>query len=85
MPFYNYTCTHCGDQHELNLPIADRDAPTLEECPACGQHSVTREAAAPFTSYEGAVSMHKRAGNGWKEVQQKIKATSGKANSIYLG
>jgi len=64
-------------------PIADRDKPTINECPSCHKvGAVFRGVTAVQLSYSGFKDMYHRAGNGWKEMQQKIKKGSGRKNSI---
>ena len=64
-------------------PIADRDKPTIDECPSCHKvGAVFRGVTAVQLSYSGFKDMYHRAGNGWKEMQQKIKKGSGRKNSI---
>jgi putative FmdB family regulatory protein len=42
MPLYEYKCTDCGFHLERYLSIDDRDLPTTQECPACGEYCVVR-------------------------------------------
>ena len=64
-------------------PIADRDQPTINECPSCHKvGAVFRGVTAVQLSYSGFKDMYHRAGNGWKEMQQKIKRGSGRKNTI---
>ena len=63
--------------------IADRDKPTIGECPSCHKvGAVFRGVTAVQLSYSGFKDMYNRAGNGWKEMQQKIKRGSSRKNSI---
>ena len=63
--------------------IADRDKPTIGECPSCHKvGAVFRGVTAVQLSYSGFKDMYHRAGNGWKEMQQKIKRGSGRKNTI---
>ncbi len=63
--------------------IADRDKPTVGECPSCHKvGAVFRGVTAVQLSYSGFKDMYHRAGNGWKEMQQKIKRGSGRKNTI---
>jgi hypothetical protein len=63
--------------------MADRDKPTIDECPSCHKvGAVLRGITAVQLNYSGTKDMYNRAGNGWKEMQQKIKSGSGRRNSI---
>ena len=63
--------------------MADRDKPTIDACPSCHKvGAVFRGVTAVQLSYSGFKSTLSRAGDGWKEVQQKIKSGSGRGNSI---
>ena len=35
MPTYDYRCTDCGAEYDLQLKIDDRDAPLAIPCPNC--------------------------------------------------
>lgn len=35
MPNYDYRCTACGVEFEMQTTIAERDEPTKVPCPAC--------------------------------------------------
>ena len=50
MPRYDYRCTSCDFfAEDIQLPIADRDAPTHEPCPSCNSvNTIERVVAAPF-------------------------------------
>lgn len=83
MPYYDYVCEKC--HHEFNKfeLIDNRDNPVKEACPSCKKiGAIARGVTAVQLSYSGFKSMYSRAGDGWKEVQQKIKKGSGKGNTI---
>jgi putative FmdB family regulatory protein len=83
MPNYDYHCKECGHEFTEMVCIDDRDRPTLDECPSCHKvGAVLRGITAVQLSYSGFKDMYHRAGNGWKEMQQKIKSGSGRKNSI---
>lgn len=83
MPNYEYHCKECGDEFTELLLIENRDVPTLNQCPSCHKvGAVFRGVTAVQLSYSGVKDMYNRAGNGWKEMQQKIKRGSGRKNSI---
>ena len=62
--------------------VADRLIPTKEKCPNCKKKKVRMKISTPYISYEGTVSALQKAGDGWKEVQQKIIAKSGRHHTI---
>jgi putative FmdB family regulatory protein len=80
MPNYEYTCTKCENVFDAMVPYEKRDE--HQECPECGARESKRGVAMPRMSYSGIHDMYKRAGDGWKEVQQKIKKGSGRRNTI---
>lgn len=50
MPNYAFECHACGlFVEDVQLPIADRDYPTTQPCPQCGQsQSIERVIQAPY-------------------------------------
>lgn len=83
MPNYDYHCKECGHEFSEMVSIDNRDRPTINECPLCHKvGAVFRGITAVQLSYSGFKSMYNRAGNGWKEVQQKIAKASGKGHTI---
>jgi putative FmdB family regulatory protein len=83
MPCYTYECTECDFLFEQFYLISDIDKPLNEPCPNCGiEKNIRRNIQSPRISFEGKYNAFQRAGNGWKEVQQKIKAASGRSNTI---
>lgn len=40
MPLYDYKCETCGHIFEKNLKMVDRNKPTIEPCPKCGEVAV---------------------------------------------
>ena len=83
MPQYNYVCRKCHHEFIKFELIADRDNPTKEACPSCNKvGAVDKCVTAVQLSYSGFKYMYSRAGEGWKEVQQKIAGGSGKSHTI---
>ena len=83
MPNYDYHCKECHHEFTQMTLIADRDKPTINECPSCHKvGAVFRGVTAVQLSYSGFKDMYNRAGNGWKEMQQKLNKGSGRNNSI---
>lgn len=67
MPIYEYRCASCGEELEKLQKIS---APPLQECPACGKHTlVKRVSAASF----------RLKGSGWYETDFK---TGKKKNGV---
>jgi len=48
MGFWDYKCESCGHEFEENYPIADRDKPTTQSCPFCGEIAIMREFGSPI-------------------------------------
>ena len=80
---YDYKCTSCEKEWEENLTIATRNAPCEKPCPHCeSKDSVIKLISPTRMSYEGAVSMQRRAGSGWNDVLKTIKKNSGPNSAI---
>lgn len=83
MPNYDYHCKECAHEFTKLMPMDDRNKPLTEECPSCHKvATVVRGVTAVQLNYSGYKDMYNRAGDGWKEIQQKIKRGSGRKNSI---
>ena len=82
MPNYEYYCTKCDHSFEQIVPCNERDSLENTECPECHKKAIKRGVSAVRLSYSSPTDMFTRAGNGWKEVQDKIKKGSGRRNSI---
>lgn len=74
MPTYNYKCKACDERFDKLCRIDDRKISVEEPCPSCGKTEVQQMIGAPLIGYELGGSL-KRAGEGWKEVLSKVKAT----------
>lgn len=74
MPNYDFSCTACGNLIvDVLLPIADRDRPLSEPCPACGETALERCVAAPGVSYSinrGGL----KTPQGFKDILKDIKS-----------
>ena len=42
MPIYDYQCEKCEHAFEMNLGMDNRNRPTTEPCPECGELSVKK-------------------------------------------
>lgn len=80
---YEYECQECKHQFSKSLLIGERDKPLSECCPSCQKDgTVTRVFNSLAVSYSGFKSPVTRAGSGWNDVLKKIKAGSGRHNTI---
>lgn len=79
MALYNYQCSDCGHIFEQSKKIADRDIVSLDFCPSCNaEGNITRMLGAPLVAYSIATAGYGRgAGDGWKEVLNKIHSAPG--------
>jgi putative FmdB family regulatory protein len=83
MPTYDYSCKACGYKFEECVSITDRDNFAKNTpCPVCKKKKLERGVAVGAFHYDHGVSPFKRAGDGWKEVQDRIKAGAGKNHTI---
>lgn len=80
MPNYDYRCTKCNSEWEIQLPIAQRDAPVElgkdAGCPECGEKETIERflAGAPGTPTHTGDSLSKRVPNSFKDVLRNIKS-----------
>lgn len=47
MPLYEYQCAGCGEVFDEFLSIANRNSPTENPCPKCGELKVSQKLSAP--------------------------------------
>ena len=80
MPNYDFKCTKCEKIEEHLVSISDKDKPITCSCDEKAE--MIRLIGTPLFVYDRGQSIYKRAGDGWKEVQDKIKAGSGRGNTI---
>ena len=57
MPNYDYRCHMCDYTFEKQLLIADRNKPTKEPCPKCGEKAVQKLFGAPGVDKDTFVSI----------------------------
>lgn len=74
MPNYDFQCSACGFLvTDVQLKIAERDAPCAEQCPACDKTgTIERLAAAPGVNY----TMNRgglKTPEGFKDILRDIK------------
>jgi putative FmdB family regulatory protein len=83
MPTYDFCCSKCGHTFEEIVSLAERENFTKDTpCPKCGKKKLKQTPGAPSFIYDRGKSIYKRAGDGWKEVQDKIKKGSGRSHTI---
>jgi len=84
MPTYQYKCTKCDYDEEINVLIDDRDKITLEPCPNCGEISVERIFGSPIINlgFRGS-TIQSKTSDAWKDKLREIKKKAGpKATGI---
>ena len=47
MPYYDYHCSSCKHEFEINMKISERNVPTQEPCPECSERDVELQLATP--------------------------------------
>ena len=47
MPNYDYYCSSCKHEFEINMKISERNVPTEEPCPECSEGNVELQLATP--------------------------------------
>ena len=47
MPYYDYYCSSCKHEFEINMKISERNVPTQEPCPECSERDVELQLATP--------------------------------------
>ena len=47
MPNYDYYCSSCKHEFEINMKINERNVPTQEPCPECSERDVELQLATP--------------------------------------
>lgn len=86
MPYYDYQCKYCSQTWEEYHSVEDRLKPEAESCPSCGEddgvHITYLDSAKIVSGVGGHGSLIKKAGDGWKEVLNKVKKGSSKDNTI---
>jgi putative FmdB family regulatory protein len=74
MPLYSYRCNTCLHIFEKVLTIADYKVPEQEPCPSCNKEGNVEKVILSAPLYTGGDRI--RVDGGFKEVIQKIKATT---------
>ena len=47
MPNYDYYCSSCKHEFEINMKISERNVPTQKPCPECSERDVELQLATP--------------------------------------
>ena len=47
MPYYDYYCSSCKYEFEINMKISERNVPTQEPCPESSERDVELQLATP--------------------------------------
>lgn len=81
---YSYNCNQCGKTWDESHSYENREKPTQEPCPHCGEISCVKRVYTGVAgiSYSGAKTTLQRAGWGWNDVLNKIKKASGRNAKI---
>ena len=72
MPTYDYKCNACEKIWEEFSLINDRDKPTENPCPECGEEEVNREVSGYGICIDTNVTPNKATGGQWNELMQKM-------------
>lgn len=80
---YNYQCRACEHEFTRHLPMDDRKIPEGEPCPSCGKEGTIYQKIGAPSFVSDTKSTLTRAGQGWQDVLKRVKANSGKNNSIH--
>ena len=86
MPYYDYKCDNCQEKWEDLFTIENRNNPENEECPKCSQVGGVKLMITDSAKIVSGIGEHgrliKKAGDGWKDVLNKIKKGSSSNNTI---
>lgn len=72
MPLYQYQCKKCDHFFEEIYTYSNRDVPSKNPCPSCGEIAVEKRIGTPGISDAIKMGM-KGTDGGFKEVLSKIK------------
>tara|TARA_B100001094_G_scaffold329048_1_gene390932 strand:+ start:2409 stop:2702 length:294 start_codon:yes stop_codon:yes gene_type:complete len=77
MPIYEYNC-ECGHEFEEMLTVSNRDQPTKDACPKCGEKKVTKGISASTMGADMNLSPDKQTGGDWSRLMDKVKKSAPK-------
>jgi putative FmdB family regulatory protein len=72
MPLYQYQCKKCNHFFEEIYTYTNRDVPSKNPCPSCGEKAVKKNIGTPQIADPVKIGT-KRPDSGFKEVLSKIK------------
>lgn len=82
MPLYAYNCKGCGHAFEGQIKMADRDFPTTQACPECGEMKVERGLTVAGITSGTPDHIGSKVPDGFKDILRNIKKTAGKKCTI---
>ncbi len=78
MPNYDYKCEKCEHVFEEFKSMSERDVPTTEPCPACGEMAVTKAIGGmPAINSDTTLTPDKATGGKWSELMNRMKPKAG--------
>ncbi|CAL9961640.1 hypothetical protein VPHD528_0067 [Vibrio phage D528] len=80
MPRYNYKCGACGHAFSVSTIISKRKLPEEGQCDECGETRIKMQMSAP--QVVSGVTVEDKIPQGFKDVMNNIKKTSGKDCTI---
>lgn len=83
---YSYFCEKCNNSFEKNLTISERNIPILEKCPLCNETGHIKRVFESPLIVSGITSDGplQKTDSGWNDTLKRIKAASGKNNTIQI-
>jgi putative FmdB family regulatory protein len=80
MPYYDYACSHCDTNFELNLSMNRREEPLLQPCPDCGTNGTITQIIGATAIGDPIRLGVKRPDGGWNDVLSKVKEAHPRGN-----
>jgi len=75
MPNYDYMCEACSHCFEELISYEDRETPTKNPCPQCGEKKVIKKIGGfPGLAADSTLTPDKKTGGQWSEMMNKIKS-----------
>lgn len=75
MPIYEYYC-ECGHEFEEMLSVSNRDKPTEDACPKCGEKTVKKGISAATMGADMNLTPDKQTGGDWSRLMDKVKKSA---------
>tara|TARA_R110000824_G_scaffold224990_2_gene412646 strand:+ start:3370 stop:3660 length:291 start_codon:yes stop_codon:yes gene_type:complete len=74
MPMYDYVCEVCEHCFEESLSMNDRDRPTKNPCPKCGETQVKKTVGGfPSVATDATLTADNATGGRWNELMSRMK------------